>query len=136
MTDDQIRAVFEKMSPQERARYGNADEWRLEGHVGPRPRSSDTAQFSLRVPRAELDALRNLAVHQGVTFSELVRQAIATQLGPPAHQETQWRIRITSSNIREISYRSDEILRDRTSYAADKVRARQPELATGVPQSA
>jgi hypothetical protein len=133
MTDEQFRAAFEKMTPQERARYGAPEEWQLEGRVGPRPRSSDTAQFSLRLPRAELEALRNLAVHRGLTFSELVREAIGSQLRPAQH-ETQWRVRITSSNIREISYRSDEIVRDRTSYAADKLTSGEPEIPTGAPQ--
>jgi hypothetical protein len=135
MTDDRFRAAFEKMTPSERARYGSPDEWQLEGSVGPRPRSTETAQFSLRIARRELEALRNLAAHKGVTFSELVREAIASQLHPPAH-ETHWRLRITSSNVREISYRSDEIVRDRTSYAADRLTSGQPETPTGVPQSA
>lgn len=134
MTDDQFRAAFEKMTPSERARYGDPDEWQLEGSVGPRPRS-ETAQFSLRIARRELEALRNLAAHRGVTFSELVRDAIAGQLRPPA-QEAHWRLRITSSNVREISYRSDEIVRDRTSYAADRLTSGQPEAPTGVPQGA
>lgn len=133
MTDEQLRAVFEKMTPGERARYGTPDEWQLEGRVGPRPRSSETAQFSLRIPRAELDALRSLASNRGVTFSELVREAIGSQLRPST-PETQWRLRISSSNIREISYRSDEIVRDRTSYAADRLAMGQPDIPTGVPQ--
>lgn len=136
MTDDYFRAAFEKMTPSERARYGDPDEWHLEGSVGPRPRTAETAQFSLRIPRRELEALRNLAAHRGVTFSELVREAIASQLRPPNAHGAQWRLRITTSNVREVSYRSDEIMRDRTSYAADKVKSRQPEMPTGVPQSA
>jgi hypothetical protein len=135
MSDDQIRTLFEKMTPSERARYGGPEEWHLEGRVGPRSRSAETAQFSLRIPRPELEALRNLAVHRGVTFSALVRQAISGQLRSSTY-ETQWRLRITSSNVHEISYRSDEIVRDRTSYAADKLTSSQPESPTGVPQGA
>lgn len=135
MTDEQFRAVFDKMTPEERDRYGDPGEWRLEGRVGPRVRARDTAQFSLRVPRGELEALRNLAAHRGVTFSELVREAIASQLRPSATDEAQWLFRITSSNVREISYRSDEIVRDRTTYIADIV-TQQPQPSTGVPQSA
>lgn len=135
MTDEQFRAAFDKMTPEERHRYGEPSEWRLEGRVGPRARGGDTAQFSVRVPRGEVEALRNLAAHRGVTFSELVREAIASQLRPPARDETQWLFRITSSRVREISYRSDEIVRDRTTYIADGA-TQQPEPSTGVPQSA
>jgi hypothetical protein len=141
MTDQDFRAAFAKMTPEERARYGDADDWQFEGHVGPRSRSAETAQFSLRVPRAELEALRNLAAHHGVTFSEFVRQTIASQLRPDtavrassAQPDMRWRLRITSANVNTISFRSDEILRDRTAYVADIVQSRQPEWTT--PQSA
>lgn len=45
---------------------------------------------------------------------------MGSQRRSPAPQETQWR---------EISYRSDEIVRDRTSYGADKIIGMQPGAA-------
>src|SRR5438093_2958 len=67
---------FSKLSKDEQLHYGPAEEWDIRGFVGPKVKAGERAQFSLRVPLGEYEALRNLARSQGVTFSDVVREAI------------------------------------------------------------
>jgi predicted DNA-binding protein len=110
---------FAKLSPEEKARYGPAEEWDIEGYVGPRGRASDSAQFSLRVPKTEFDALRKLADARGMTFSDVVREAIAHFMSAaPQHRLSNVTLRISSKDVGVI-YASEQFIPDRTVYGAE-----------------
>lgn len=130
MTLDRDPNPFPAMSPDERARYGEPEEWRTEGYVGPRNRSSDTAQFSLRLPRSEFRALRSLAERREVSFSDVVRDALARYLADAGRPRlTNVTIRISSREVGLIS--SEQISPDRTAYRTEP----SPEVAMHEPQA-
>jgi antitoxin component of RelBE/YafQ-DinJ toxin-antitoxin module len=63
------------LTPDERALVGNPADWLTDAVVPARPKST-TAMFSLRVDRRTFDALSDMADRRGLTFSEVVREAL------------------------------------------------------------
>jgi hypothetical protein len=75
------RQTFNHLTEGERAIVGDPDDyaWADAVKVSRRP-GADTTQFSLRVDVSQMRALEGLAKSRGVTFSEVVRDAISRYL--------------------------------------------------------
>lgn len=76
------RDPFEHLTEAERAVVGDPDDYDWANPVAaePAPRRRRTTQFSLRADEEIVKELLAMANAQGVTFSELVRDALATYL--------------------------------------------------------
>jgi len=72
------RQSFDHLSKEERAVVGNPEDYAWESAIDlpARPRQSDSVQFSLRLERADMNALHTIAASRGASFSETVRDAI------------------------------------------------------------
>lgn len=72
------RQSFDHLSKEERAVVGNPEDYAWESALDlpARPRQSDSVQFSLRLERADMNALHTIAASRGDSFSETVRDAI------------------------------------------------------------
>jgi len=73
---------FEHLSEAERAVVGDSEDfdWAHPVTAEPAPRRRRTAQFSLRADEETVKELMAMASAQGVTFSELVREALVTYI--------------------------------------------------------
>jgi predicted DNA-binding protein len=71
---------FDGLSPAERAVVGSPEDYGelVRGRAGVR---SESAQFSVRIERSEMEALQLIARRRGITFSQAVREAIDRYVG-------------------------------------------------------
>lgn len=69
--------AFDHLSAEERAVVGDPDEYQNAARLPARSVRTETAQFSLRLPRTEFIALQELAARKGVSFSEVAREALS-----------------------------------------------------------
>lgn len=121
MKRQRTKDPFEQLSAEEKAHYGNPEDWELQGYVGPRSPAGESAQFSLRVPADDLMRLRSVARERGMTFSALAREALvsysrSSALAHPAAEAPAVRI---SSSRGLVVYVSSEFTPDRTGYGGN-----------------
>jgi hypothetical protein len=119
---------FAALSPEERAHFGPAEEWELAGYSPPRARTDEMRQFSLRVPTADLRALRDLAEQRGVRFSVVVRDAIENYVGSSSSTSAPNALRISVRSVSAVFPRPP-LQVDRQTYADAPAGVRQDSTA-------
>jgi predicted HicB family RNase H-like nuclease len=64
------------LKQRDRAIIGTEDDWGEAEEIRRSPRRQGGAQFSLRIDRSQIEALRHVADAQGISFSDAARNAI------------------------------------------------------------